>query len=53
VDTRVAADEDWPGIYSCYSQIMAEGRTYAFPERLGLHRPDHGLVGLHLMYRRL
>jgi GNAT superfamily N-acetyltransferase len=33
VEIRVATDEDWPSIYPFYSQIMAEGRTYAFPER--------------------
>jgi L-amino acid N-acyltransferase YncA len=36
VEIRVATDQDWPGIYPFYSQVMAEGRTYAFPERLGL-----------------
>ncbi|WP_327675388.1 GNAT family N-acetyltransferase [Kitasatospora sp. NBC_00458] len=29
---RIASDEDWPSIYPFYSAIMAEGRTYAFPE---------------------
>ncbi|WP_344324456.1 GNAT family N-acetyltransferase [Kitasatospora putterlickiae] len=33
MDIRIASDEDWPGIYPFYSAIMAEGRTYAFPER--------------------
>jgi GNAT superfamily N-acetyltransferase len=33
VEIRVATDEDWPSIYPIYAQIMAEGRTYAFPER--------------------
>ena len=32
MEIRVAADEDWPSIYPFYSTIMAEGRTYAFPE---------------------
>ncbi|WP_037577587.1 GNAT family N-acetyltransferase [Phaeacidiphilus oryzae] len=32
MDIRVALDEDWPRIYPFYSAIMAEGRTYAFPE---------------------
>jgi hypothetical protein len=36
VEIRVATDEDWPSIYPFYSQIMAEGGTYAFPERQGL-----------------
>jgi GNAT superfamily N-acetyltransferase len=103
VGIRVATDQDWPAIYRCYSVIMAEGRTYAFPSRgvgralgeyvidwsraagfagiqfnavvevnqpavhlwksLGFEvigtvpeafdHPDHGLVGLHVMYRRL
>jgi L-amino acid N-acyltransferase YncA len=36
VEIRVATDEDWPSIYPFYSQVMAEGRTYAFPERQSL-----------------
>ena len=32
MEIRVATDEDWPGIYPFYSTIMAEGRTYAFPD---------------------
>jgi L-amino acid N-acyltransferase YncA len=36
VEIRVATDQDWPGIYRFYSVIMAEGRTYAFPERQSL-----------------
>jgi hypothetical protein len=67
VEIRVATDEDWPSIYPFYSQIMAEGRTYAFPVHLrkspgfevigtvpeAFDHPGHGLVGLHVMYRRL
>jgi GNAT superfamily N-acetyltransferase len=33
---RAATDGDWPGIYPFYSTIMAEGRTYPFPERQSL-----------------
>ncbi|MER7707843.1 GNAT family N-acetyltransferase [Kitasatospora sp. NPDC097605] len=33
MEIRTASDEDWPSIYPFYSAIMAEGRTYAFPER--------------------
>jgi GNAT superfamily N-acetyltransferase len=29
---RPATDADWPRIYPFYSVIMAEGRTYPFPE---------------------
>ncbi|MGW5364154.1 N-acetyltransferase family protein [Actinopolymorpha pittospori] len=29
---RTATDEDWPHIYPFYAAIMAEGKTYAFPE---------------------
>lgn len=29
---RQAEDRDWPLIYPIYAAIMAEGRTYAFPE---------------------
>jgi L-amino acid N-acyltransferase YncA len=29
---RLATDQDWPGIYAFYAAIMAEGKTYAFPE---------------------
>ena len=33
---RTATDEDWPSIYRFYAPIMAEGRTYPFPERQSL-----------------
>jgi L-amino acid N-acyltransferase YncA len=33
---RTATDEDWPRIYPFYAAIMAEGKTYAFPERQSL-----------------
>jgi GNAT superfamily N-acetyltransferase len=33
VDIRQATDQDWPSIYPVYAAIMAEGKTYAFPER--------------------
>jgi GNAT superfamily N-acetyltransferase len=36
VEIRTATDEDWPSIYPFYSMIMAEGRTYPFPERQSL-----------------
>jgi GNAT superfamily N-acetyltransferase len=29
---REATDPDWPDIYPFYAKIMAEGKTYAFPE---------------------
>jgi GNAT superfamily N-acetyltransferase len=29
---RQAEDQDWPLIYPMYAAIMAEGKTYAFPE---------------------
>jgi len=29
---RQATDQDWPRIYPFYAAIMAEGKTYAFPE---------------------
>lgn len=29
---RRATDQDWPGIYPFYAAIMAQGKTYAFPE---------------------
>jgi GNAT superfamily N-acetyltransferase len=32
MEIRTATDADWPLIYPFYSLIMAEGRTYAFPE---------------------
>jgi GNAT superfamily N-acetyltransferase len=31
-DIRPAVDADWPGIYPIYAAIMAEGKTYAYPE---------------------
>jgi hypothetical protein len=30
---RRATDQDWPRIYAFYAAIMAEGKTYPFPER--------------------
>jgi GNAT superfamily N-acetyltransferase len=33
VETRQATDWDWPLIYPFYAAIMAEGKTYAYPER--------------------
>ncbi len=32
VIVRTATDEDWPRIYPIYAGIVAEGKTYAFPE---------------------
>lgn len=29
---RTATEQDWPRIYPFYAAIVAEGRTYAFPE---------------------
>jgi hypothetical protein len=29
---RRATGQDWPSIYPLYAAIMAEGKTYAFPE---------------------
>jgi L-amino acid N-acyltransferase YncA len=31
---RAAASEDWPAIHPFFSAIVAEGRTYAYPEDL-------------------
>ncbi|MFJ4186396.1 GNAT family N-acetyltransferase [Kitasatospora sp. NPDC089509] len=36
MEIRIASDEDWPSIYPFYSAIMAEGKTYAFPEQQSL-----------------
>ncbi|MGH3263282.1 MAG: GNAT family N-acetyltransferase [Trebonia sp.] len=33
---RRATAQDWPRIYPIYSAVMAEGKTYAFPERQSL-----------------
>src|SRR5262249_41082456 len=33
VNIRRATDQDWPLIYPCYAAIMADGKTYPFPER--------------------
>jgi L-amino acid N-acyltransferase YncA len=30
---RQATEQDWPLIYPIYAAIMAEGKTYSFPER--------------------
>lgn len=32
MNIRTATDDDWPAVYAFYSTVMAEGRTYAFPE---------------------
>ncbi|NJP68437.1 GNAT family N-acetyltransferase [Streptomyces spiramenti] len=37
---RVAADGDWPSIYAFYAAIMAQGRTYAFPEGQSLDEAE-------------
>lgn len=31
---REATDADWPSIYPIFSEVVAEGRTYAYPEGL-------------------
>ena len=33
---RDAEDRDWPLIYPFFAQIVAEGKTYAFPDGLSL-----------------
>ena len=33
MNIRPATDQDWPQIYPIYAAIMAEGKTYAFPEQ--------------------
>jgi GNAT superfamily N-acetyltransferase len=35
---RGAQDGDWPAIYPFFSRIVAEGRTYAFPDDLSLEQ---------------
>jgi GNAT superfamily N-acetyltransferase len=35
---RSAQDGDWPAIYPFFRQIVAEGRTYAFPDDLALEQ---------------
>lgn len=32
IDIREAVDDDWPRIHPIYAAIVADGRTYAFPE---------------------
>lgn len=34
MEIRAARDEDWPLIYTFFAAIVAEGRTYAYPEGL-------------------
>lgn len=36
VITRDAVDRDWPLIYPFFSSIVAEGRTYAYPEGMSV-----------------
>jgi len=33
---RAAGEQDWPHIYPFWSSIVADGRTYAYPEDLSL-----------------
>jgi GNAT superfamily N-acetyltransferase len=35
---RDAGDGDWPAIYPFFAEIVAQGRTYAFPENLSLEQ---------------
>lgn len=35
---RDAADGDWPAIYPFFRSIVAAGRTYAYPEDLGVEQ---------------
>jgi hypothetical protein len=44
---RQATEQDWPLSYPIYAAIMAEGKTYSFDH------PEHGLVGVHIMFRHL
>jgi hypothetical protein len=50
VEIRVATEEDWPGIYPFWKSLGFEV-IGTVPE--AFDHPDHGLVGLHVMYRRL
>lgn len=34
VRIRPASEQDWPHIYPFFASIVAEGRTYAYPENL-------------------
>jgi len=36
VQIRLADEEDWPRIFPFFSSIVADGKTYAFPEELAL-----------------
>jgi hypothetical protein len=42
VNIRRATDQDWPLIHPFYAAIMAEGRTYPFPERQTLEGAADG-----------
>ena len=42
MDIRRATDQDWPLIYPIYAAIMAEGKTYAFPEQQTLEEARPG-----------
>jgi L-amino acid N-acyltransferase YncA len=52
VEIREATDEDWPQIYPFFSEIVAAGETYAFPEGLssgdarGWWMQDHVVVAV-------
>jgi L-amino acid N-acyltransferase YncA len=35
---RTARDDDWPVIYPIFTTVVAEGRSYAFPEGLPLEQ---------------
>jgi L-amino acid N-acyltransferase YncA len=55
MEIRTATDDDWPTIYPFYATIMAEGRTYAYPEGQSLDEarpwwmepsPGHAVVAV-------
>ncbi|GJF33598.1 N-acetyltransferase [Kitasatospora sp. NE20-6] len=40
MNIRIATREDWPAVHRFYSTIMAEGRTYPFPEQQSLDEAE-------------
>lgn len=52
---REATDADWAAIWPFLRAIVADGETYPYDVDLpeGFCHPQHGYVGLHIMYRPL
>lgn len=50
---RQATAQDWPLIYPIYAAIMAEGKTYAFPDGQDFSQVARFFAGMDLVAPRL